>query len=105
MRSRRHPTLRDQEAILRPKSPFAFGKPLASLWSSGAVSGKAGSLDRKWLQSSPLNIGRILLRQSHQPLLHAANGKSCRRAEKAVAAVVPQLTLFSIKPLKYIIIF
>jgi hypothetical protein len=32
------------------------------------------------------NIGRIPVKQSHQTLLRAANGKSCRRAEKAVAA-------------------
>jgi hypothetical protein len=32
------------------------------------------------------NIGRIPVKQSRRLLLRAANGKSCRRAEKAVAA-------------------
>jgi hypothetical protein len=35
------------------------------------------------------NIGRIPAKQSDEPVLQAADGKSCRRAEKAVAAPAP----------------
>jgi hypothetical protein len=35
------------------------------------------------------NIGRIPAKQSAEPVLHAADGKSCRRAEKAVATLAP----------------
>jgi hypothetical protein len=35
------------------------------------------------------NIGRIPAKQSAAPVLHAADGKSCRRAEKAVATPAP----------------
>jgi hypothetical protein len=38
------------------------------------------------------NIGGIPVKQSHQPLLRAANGKSCRRAEKGIADAAPQFT-------------
>jgi hypothetical protein len=35
------------------------------------------------------NIGRIPAKQSAEPVLHAVDGKSCRRAEKAVATPAP----------------
>jgi len=35
------------------------------------------------------NIGRIPAKQSAEPVLHAADGKSCRRAEKAAATLAP----------------
>jgi hypothetical protein len=48
------------------------------------------------------NIDRILVKQSRQPPLPATNGKSCRRAEKAVTAAARQATGRSRKLLKYI---
>jgi hypothetical protein len=90
MRSRRHRTLRDQEE--RHK---VFG----TAW-VGAIfeKGLAGS---KTAEKLLFNIGRILVRQSREPVLGAANGKSCRRAEKAVIAAVPQPVRHSRKILKY----
>jgi hypothetical protein len=35
------------------------------------------------------NIGGILVKQSQRPVLRTANGKSCRRAEKEIAAKAP----------------
>jgi hypothetical protein len=61
MRSRRHQALRDQKATL-----------------SGAA------------ETLLFNIGRIPVRQSRLPLLQVPNGKSCRRAEKAIATAAPR---------------
>jgi hypothetical protein len=94
MRSRRHRTLRDQEE--RHK---AFG----TAW-LGAIS-KSGMAGSKTAEKLPFNIGLILVRQSRDPVLGIANGKSCRRAEKATVAAVPQAVRYERKILKYIDIF
>jgi hypothetical protein len=73
---------RDQEASLRPvKTRFRLESPAAVPKNQRARSETAEKL--------PFNIGRILVRQSRSPLLRAAGGKSCRRAEKAAASEPP----------------
>lgn len=75
---RRHQTLRDQEAIWRivKKAQERFRESWFALSETA----------EKLLS----NIGRIPERQSRAPLLHEADGKTCRRAEKTPARRPPQ---------------
>jgi hypothetical protein len=83
---------------LRLESHSEPGKP----WSGSEKSQSALSETAEKLLS---NIGRIPGRQSRQPLLHAADGKSCRRAEKGIAAKAQWFPARAYKSLKYIDIF
>jgi hypothetical protein len=51
------------------------------------------------------NIGRIPVKQSREPSLHPANGKSCREAEKETGKVILSIARHDLKLLKYIDIF
>ena len=101
MRSRRHRTLRDRKAIdaiskstLRSKAALKACEPFRA---RTPVSRNAEKL--------PFNIGRIPVRQSRAPVLRAANGKSCRRAEKGGPRPLHRPVAGSYKPLKYIDIY
>jgi hypothetical protein len=98
MRSRRHRTLRDQEERHNAFGAAWLGTMLGAIFEKRS----AGS---KTAEKPLFNIGRILVRQSRQPLLGTANGKSCRRAEKAAATAVPQFAGRACKILKYRDIF
>jgi hypothetical protein len=64
---------------------FAIKEKALPLESLGAVPGKRigffGAAERL-----VFNIGRIPVKQSREAVLPAGNGKSCRRAEKGIAA-------------------
>jgi hypothetical protein len=73
---------RDQEGILRRERHSELTKPGSGFRQSGlALSETAEKL--------LFNIGRIPVRQSREADLPAANGKSCRRAEKVAVAGPP----------------
>jgi hypothetical protein len=87
---------RDQEAILRLESPFLrLESPFAAsqshfrTWKALERFRESAFALSETAEKLLFNIGRILMKQSRQPLLRAANGKSCRRAEKGVAAAAP----------------
>src|SRR5260370_15730385 len=89
---------RDQEAILRLESPFAASQSHFRTWKALERFRESAFALSETAERLLFNIGRILVKQSHQPLLRAANGKSCRRAEKGAPPRLCSLTSARIRP-------